>query len=635
MKIAYQHILRFLLEKPSIEELSNKLFQLGHEHEINGSIFDMEFTPNRGDCLSLLGISRDLNVFYKTNLNLPIYTEKLKPLNLNFVNYEKDICPEISFLNIEIKGPVKKYKHYLQSYFDDLNLNKNNFYTDISNYIGYEMGQPTHCYDSRSLNGDISLKKNIHNSSFKTLLDKSIDLKEGDLVFTNNGKVINLAGIMGGKDTACNKDTKNALIECAYFKGESIIGTATKYDLHSDASHKFEREVDQKCQDNVIRRFIQIVSDHTEIINLEVYRFSSNNFSKTELDIDVKKINSILGLDISEQTYTESLSKLGFEVNKKILVPSFRSDINHQNDLAEELARVIGYDEIPVKKIKLPKNDDTSKDFNLENIKYFLISNGFSEVINPPFCRLNNKNSIKVDNPLDRNRQYLRTNLTDSLSENLIYNEKRQKDSIKFFEISDVYSFKNKLLKEKRLALIISGRKGLNYLDFSKKLDQKYLVNLSKKFGLDIEQEIVCINRETLDSKIKTPIFALEINLDSINLAPNTNKNVLTLMTDNFVKYQPISEYPSSYQDFSFSIKDPNKINEVIEQLKKSQANHLKDSFMFDYYKNKNSNEVKIGHRFIFQSLERTLTDKEIEQSIEKILSPILLIDSVSIPGRN
>ena len=240
MKIAYQHILRLLQEKPSIEELSKKLFQLGHEHEINGSIFDMEFTPNRGDCLSLLGVSRDLNVFYKTDLNLPIYTDKLnytdklKSLNLNFVNYEKDICPEISFLNIEIKGPVKKYKHYLQSYFDDLNLNKNNFYTDISNYIGYEMGQPTHCYDSQFLNGDISLKKNTPFNQIETIIKnykRQFRNKNDRIIVQDYINKVDSSGVIFTKDN--NTEAPYYLINFDLSGQTDLVTSGKKNDHHN------------------------------------------------------------------------------------------------------------------------------------------------------------------------------------------------------------------------------------------------------------------------------------------------------------------------------------------------------------------------------------------------------------------
>ena len=483
MKIVYEHLIKFLAEKPNIQDLSAKLFQLGHEHEIDGSIFDMEFTPNRGDCLSLQGLARDLNVFYETNLDTPIFTNNLPKLDLNFVNEAQIQCPQISFLNIEITGKISEYKDYLQDYFTDLKINRNNFFTDISNYIAYEMGQPTHCYDFSLIGEDITLKENNNNSKFTSLLEHKLEIQKSDLVFTSNDKIINLAGVMGGLETACNKHTKNALIECAFFKPEAIIGKAVKYNLHSEASHKFERGTDPKSHEKILRRFIQIVDEHAEITKLELHTHN-NNSDEIEMDLDINKINKILGLDVSEDLYKTSLRKLGFKINKKIIVPSYRNDITHQNDLAEELARVIGYDNIPIKSINLDHIFNKFKTPDEENIKSFLIDNGFAEVINSPFCSINTSNSIKLDNPLDSNREYIRTCLVDSLLENLIYNENRQKDSIKLFEISDIYTSPGNTY-EKRLAIIVSGRRGQNHQDFSKKLDNMYLIELFGKQNIN------------------------------------------------------------------------------------------------------------------------------------------------------
>ena len=138
MKIHYKDIIRFIDEKPSIDDLSNKLFQLGHEHEIEDEVFDMEFTPNRGDCLSMHGLARDLNVFYEVNNLIDIYEEDIEELELDFINKSEADCPNISFLKIEIEGQISKYKDYLSSYFFNLKIKKKNFFTDISNYISYE-----------------------------------------------------------------------------------------------------------------------------------------------------------------------------------------------------------------------------------------------------------------------------------------------------------------------------------------------------------------------------------------------------------------------------------------------------------------------------------------------------------------
>ena len=631
MKIAYKHLSRFLLEKPEIEDLSSKLFQLGHEHEIDDTIFDMDFTPNRGDCLSLLGLSRDLNVFYRTNLDLPIYMDEIPPLDLNFINNSKESCPQISFLNIEIEGPILEYKDYLEDYFKDLKINKNNFFTDVSNYIAYEMGQPTHSYEFSSIGNDITLEENNIESNFTTLLGNSIDLFGSDLVFSSEEKIINLSGIIGGKDSACSVETKNALIECAYFKPESIIGKAIKYNTHSDAAHKFERGTDPKSHQRVLRRFIQIVKDHAEVIKLELFTDTNNSYKEIELELDLNRINKILGITVTKDNFKDSLTKLGFEINHTIKAPSYRSDISHQNDLAEELARVIGYDNIPANSIHIKKTPDKIIPSSEEILKSFLIDNGFMEVINSPFCSTNNLDSIKVDNPLDSNREYIRTKITDSLVENLIYNEKRQKDSIKLFEISDIYTSTNNS-HEKRLAIIVSGRIGQNYLDFSKKLDGKYLINLFKKINININQYISNIDRGKLNTKITTPIVAIEFNIKDIvnsSLKYSPEKEPLNY----FIKYKKISEYPSSYRDLSFSVKDSSKIAEVISKLSNIKSKILKHSFMFDFYENKNINESKIGFRFIFQSHDKTLKDIEIDNEIKNIIDPILSIKSVSLPG--
>ena len=633
MKIAYKHLLKFLVDKPSIEELSSKLFQLGHEHEIENSIFDLEFTPNRGDCLSVRGLIRDLNVFYQTNIDIKTYKDDLPFLDLNFVNQERDACPQISFLNIEIKGEVSEYKDYLNDYFKDFKLNKNNFFADVSNYVAYEIGQPTHCYDFSSIGKEITLTVNGNDSKFTTLLNNNIDLSGSDLIFTSEEKIINLAGIMGGNDTACNKQTKNALIECAYFKPESIIGKAVKYNLHSEASHKFERGTDPKCHEEALRRIIQIISEHSEICKLGLYTYEGHEFKELELQFDLEKVNHVLGLNVSKDEYKNSLIKLGFEVDKSIIVPSFRSDINHQNDLAEELARVIGYDNIPVTSINLSEISGKCNPSKKEKIKAFLIDHNFSEVINSSFCSISTPHSIKVDNPLDINREYMRTNLMDSLLENVIYNEKRQKDSIKLFEVSDIYTTSGNI-QENRIAIIISGKRGENYRDFSKKLDHAYLRDIFQEVNIDIDEQIVNIDRNKIDSKIKTPIFAVELKIDDLSEEFIKYDNAATLK-NNFIKYVPISEFPSSIRDLSFSVQDSIKIPKVIETLAGFKSDIIKDSFMFDFYENKKINQSKIGFRFIFQSVNKTLTVEEIDNEMQGIITNTLKIKSVSLPGSN
>ncbi|MDA9000685.1 phenylalanine--tRNA ligase subunit beta [Gammaproteobacteria bacterium] len=633
MKIAYRHLVQHIEETPSIEHISNKLFQLGHEHEIDGDILDMEFTPNRGDCLSINGLLRDLAVFYTVKINQEIYTEKLNELQLDFENLSESTCPKISFLKLEIDQIPETYKNSLDNYFSDLGLNKNNFFTDLSNYLSYETGQPTHCYDASSMSGKLLFHEIEKNEEFETLLDKKITLTGKNSVFSLNSEVINLAGVVGGKNTSCSTDTKTVIVECAFFQPEAIIGKSVKYDIQSEASHKFERGVDSECHDKVLRRFIKLVSDHASIKDMSIISYKSKDNPITQIPVNVKKINQIIGINISEKEYLNHLSKLGFDIEEGLIkVPSFRSDIKTQNDLAEEVARVIGYDNIATSKISIPNNERTNNKAIENKLRFFLLDNGFYEVINSPFVSLAAEEAIKVDNPLDSNREYLRTNITNSLLENLLFNERRQKDSIKLFEISDVYSSSNGIDKKRKLSIIASGRVGENYKDFSKKINKKYLVMLFQEILPNEVFDFKLVSRDLLDTKIKNEIVALEVDINTFSSDILSYKEV-SQPPEGFAQYSPISDLPSSIKDISYSIKDYSKTQELQDLLLNYQSDIIKNIYIFDYFKNEKKEEIKIGFRFTFQSKKATLNSAEIELVYNEIVNKSLNISGISIPG--
>ena len=634
MKIAYKHLVKNIIANPSIDEISDRLFQLGHEHEIENDIFNMEFTPNRGDCLSLNGLLRDLSVFYDVNACQEMYNEKLNILDIDFENFSQDTCPQISFLKLEIESIPDKYKDYLNDYFIDLNLNKNNFFTDISNYISYENGQPTHCYDADKINGKLVFKELDINQEFETLLEKKINLTNKNSVFLLKDKVINLAGVIGGIETSCSSDTMTALVECAFFKPEAIIGKSVKYDIQSEASYKFERFVDPECQDRTIRRFIKIVDEHTNIKDMSVisYKFKQNKVTK--IPIKTNEINQIIGTNISQESYLNYLSKLGFIINNEhIEVPSYRSDIETQNDLAEEIARVIGYDNITRKEITIPKGKKTNIHDLENNLRFFLLDEGFYEIINSPFVGSDSSNSISVDNPLDSNKKYLRSNLTESLLENLLYNERRQKDSIKLFEISDIYTVKNnKINVTRKLGIIASGRAGHNYKDFSKKISKKYLTSVFKETLPNENFEFKELNRKLLNTKVKNEIICCEVDIANFSSDVLSYKKI-SKPPESFIEYSPISDLPYSIRDLSFSIKDFTKLDRFIEYILEFKHKLLKEIYIFDYFNNEKNAEVKIGFRFIFQSTDSTITETQVNDIISVIIDHTEDIDGITIPG--
>jgi len=634
MKALVNDIKARIKDPISTEELSDLLFQLGHENNIENNIIDIDITPNRGDCLSLLGILRDLKNFYEIDAKYEIHEEILDSFNLNFFNESVESCPNISFLKIEIDETTLDYKAYLESFFSELGNKKINFFTDISNYLSYELGQPTHCYDFSKLDGDIVLRTSKERMQFETLTDKEIELFDNNLVFEMNNKVINLAGVMGGKETACSDSTTSALIECAFFEPESIIGRSVKYDLNSEAAHRFERGVDPVCQEFVLRRFINIVSDHAKIKNVKLYTQGIKDLNEISININRQKIEKILGISIEEEKFINILENLGFRIeNESIFIPSYRNDIFSINDIAEEIARVIGYNNLPSNQVNLDKLSNPLPSKSVETfLRKTLTLEGFSEVINSPFTENQSSDSFFVDNPLDSNKNSLRTSLRESLTNNLLYNERRQKDSIKFFEISDVYFINDKKLsRQKKLGIIASGRVGNNYEEFSKQINEKYLKDiLISKLSLS-DFNIEMISRENLDTKIKTPIFFVEVDLKGMQ-RQEVDSDLLKEINKE-IKYKAISEFPTISRDISFLIKNEDKINIVNGLVQEFKNKILREQFIFDFYKDNKNGVTKIGYRFIFQSNEKTLTLEEVDEVMKIVIETIISDKEIEVPG--
>lgn len=630
MKISYTHLVEKIENKPTISEISEKLLQLGHEHELENTVFDMEFTPNRGDCLSLNGLLRDLRLFYDINTQDDIFKDAIDPLKIEFVNKAKDNCSKISFLKIDIDEVPTNYEHMLESYFTELKLSKNNFFTDISNYISYETGQPTHCYDFSKLNNYIKLDFLEKESEFETLLGKIITIDKGEMVFLNNDREpINLAGIMGGKSTSCDEQTKSVLIECAHFDPESIIGKSTKYSVNSEAAYKFERNTDSECHDYVLRRFIKIVENNTNINKVELFTETNRIDKPKTILLDTNLINKILGTDVSLSKCIELLERLDFKIEKDLIyIPSFRNDISHINDIAEEIARAIGYDNVKPQSFNISLNKNNKSNENPVNLINLLIDNGFNEVINNPFVLSRDPDSIEVDNPLDSNRKFLRTSLKDSLVKNLIYNERRQKESLKLFEIADIYS-NNDNVQKRFLGVIASGRVDKNYKDFSRKINNDYMAEIFSNYMPNIE--FSNISRNDIKSKSKNTISYFEIDISSLQDIDYFSKNTVTHIDNK--KYIPISDFPCSTRDISFSILDADKCIILENYIVNISHELLKEAFIFDYFNNEKANEIKIGVRFIFQSNISTVTDDEVNDVMETIIDGALSINSISIPG--
>lgn len=632
MRLLQRDILDRIEGEDSIENISSKLFQLGHENDVYDKFIDIDITPNRGDCLSLNGILRELSCFYNISLDTEISNIPLEKLEMQFDNQSKKYCPHISFLKLEIKNPKNDYESYINRYFDELNNKRNNFFTDISNYITYEIGQPTHCYDFEKVSFPLSLKELPSPSNFSPLIGNDVKLDKGELVFSDQEQVINLAGIMGGLKTACSESTKIALIECAHFLPEKIISKGLKYDLSSDASYRFERGTDPACHNFVLRRFLKIVEDHATILKAELFTQSNEDITDFKISSNLIEVERILGISIKEDDFKRHLSNLGIRfLNNQLVIPTFRHDIRDNNDLAEEIARVIGYNALPKNKFQLNKKKQS--DFSIENsLRLKLQEAGFNEVINFPFTSDKVSQSIEVDNPIDSSKRFIRTSLRDSLLENLSYNERRQKDIIKFFEISNVYSKKNINDENKKISFIMSGRQGKNHKQFSKHIDKDFVFTTLKKIISNLkEEQIQEIPRDKINTKRKEKIFFVEIDINKIDKLEILSKDNYEF--NKLFSYEKVSEFPSISRDLSFSSINISALEELDKYISSLDHPYLKEFFIFDFFENMEKKIFKVGYRFTFVSNSSTLRDEEVDKIIDQIANFCIASEEIEIPG--
>ena len=239
---------------------------------------------------------------------MSIYDQEIELLDLNFLNLSIESCPKISFLEIEIDKDISSYKPYLENYFSLPGNKKTNFFTDISNYISYERGQPTHCFDRETITESLTFCDKYCDEDFKTLLGEKIRLKDKNCVFAADDEIVSLAGVMGGESTACSKKQKKFWWNALILILRSIIGKAVKYNLKSDAAHKFERGVDFASQEKVLRRFISVIKDHVPIKSLKMKTFIGKEFEDKYLPVEIEKVNKILGTNLKYEEYV-NLSK--------------------------------------------------------------------------------------------------------------------------------------------------------------------------------------------------------------------------------------------------------------------------------------------------------------------------------------
>ena len=648
-----------IIELSQVEEIGAPLKKV---IDIEDNIIDLSLTPNRGDCLSINGIAREVMVLNKidnpnfntTNGDLPEVTvnnaRKVK------VSVEREcpqyICRVIEDIDNTIKTPLWLLEKLRRS-----GLRGVNTIVDISNFVMLELGQPLHAFDNDQLKGDIEIRFPKGKEKLKLINETEIEINTETLLIADDSGPLAMAGIMGGFDSAVNEKTKNILLESAFFTPEIILGEARRYGLHSDSSQRFERGVDPQLQKTAIARatcLIQEICGGKAGPTIE--RKNEKEIPKNE-QITLRKvqINRVLGIDLDEKFVTDTFNRLGMTCEYKkdkwfVTAPPHRFDISIEADLIEELARIYGYDLIvtnPPKTELVIKNNHNHYEI-ISRLREVLVNRDYQEVITYSFVDpnihrlLNNDNApLELINPIAPEYSEMRTTLLPGLISSLQHNVKRQRERVRLFEIGLVFSGNETIKQNYHIGGVIYGNIYKKQWDKEDLLSDFYYVKCDLEVLLMSLLEPNRIKFVEGNNDILHPGQRMDVYIDDVKIGyfgqlhPNIcsnfeftknvyvyDLNIESLAGKKEIKYKEISKFPSIRRDISIVVDDAVRFEEISESIKKDASDLLVNLELFDIYQGegieKGQKSLALG--LTFQSIRSTLKDEEVDNNMHTVI---------------
>ena len=617
----------------------------------NDFIWEVGVTPNRGDCMSYLGIARELSGYF--NKKLKTKKSNLKPTISNILNAGSGKIKECnSYGSVEIENfNVTNSSFEMRYRLTQVGTRIINNVVDITNYILYDIGQPLHAFDRDKLFGTISVRKAKNNEKITTLDSQVRKLDSNDLVITDNDKPIALAGVMGGLETEVSEATTNLLIESAYFDKVSIMKTSRKLNLISDASIRFERGIDYKIQKYGLERFLMELKDNQAVNYSEINVDDKGNLKNKKVILKYSEIKKLLGIDLKESFIKKVLKFLMIdsEVNKesvKFTPPSWRYDLDRPVDLIEEFAKHYGFNNF---ESTLPQGVHKNNKGSYWDLKSYLssvlTSNNFQEVQTLSFVN-NDKNFlfnpekkyVEVFNAIDQSSKFMRSNLMSSLIDVYKLNYDQNNLSNSYFEINTVFdTSKNKIYEDVPNQNIVLGfltSSTLSNTDTRLKdqeLDLYYVKNILTQLLSSYDLEPITkpgFHQNYSFSIIKNgqiighfgqlaseTQMTLELNNEIYLGEIYINKLKLNNLKE--INYVPLSQYPFVKFDLSFSVPIDLSAHLLVDEINELLTENENSIEIFDDFQQENSRNL--GIRIITRSYEKTYDDNETREILMNI----------------
>ncbi len=680
MKISYNWLQSFFKKRlPVPDKLADLLTRHSFETELVGRIgqdylLDIDVLPNRAhDCLSHLGIAQEIAALLKYLLTQDDWTKKIKVKQKesikNFVKVEvkdKTLCPRYmarALVGVKV-GPSPKW---IQERLKVCGLRPISNVVDIANYVMLETGQPLHAFDADKLEAKtIIVRRAKKGEKITTLDNETYDLDENILVIADKKNPVGVAGIKGGKGPEIDKRTKRVILEAANFSSPIIRQGSQQLKLKTDASWRFEHELDPNLTEGAIDMAAYLIQEVAEGQVLEgVVDVYPNKIKPRKIKLDIERVKSLLGVEIPKKEIVRILESLSFQILDSkfqilnITIPTRRLDISIPEDLIEEIGRVYGYEKIPS---KLPAatliSPERNEDLVYQNKITDVLNNfGFSEVYNYSFVSekeislyQTQPSLIEVANPVSQEQRYLRPSLILNLLKNVKEN-KKYFEEVRLFEIGKVFQKdkKGKGKEEKILAGVISLEskskqaqeaqefyrlKGvidsvLNKLRISDIWYDDKIAKIGSPvpgFCHPIRRAEVKISNDCLGWLAEIDKRALEkMGIDSRVAGFELDfKKLVTLATEERI-YLPPSRYPAVVRDIALLVDVGTKVVEVLNLIHAAGGPLVKDIDLFDMYEGEEIPQGKknLAFHIIYQADDRTLTDKEVNKLQEKVIQTL------------
>ncbi|MFY8327201.1 phenylalanine--tRNA ligase subunit beta [Pseudoalteromonas sp. ZZD1] len=633
---------------------------------LDDNIIDVDLTPNRGDCLGIKGIAREVGVLNSIDvkaLEIPVVKATIDDkVSIELVN--EDACPRylgrvIKGINLDAETPLWMVEKLRRSGIRSIDP-----VVDVTNFVLLELGHPMHAFDLNAIEGGIKVRSANAGEELVLLDGNTAKLNESTLVIADHSKALAIAGIFGGEQSGVTEKTSDILLESAFFNPVAIAGQARSYGLHTDASHRYERGVDFALQHDAMERATALLLD---IVGGEagpvVEAVAKDKLPKvTEVRLRRERLDRVIGHHIADEKVTDILTRLGLDV--KIVdgvwsadVPSYRFDIRIEEDLIEEVARVFGYNSIPnvapTAKLKMTTHNEATIAVN--KFRNALVTRGYQEAITYSFVDPKAQTILHPDSdalilphPISSDMSAMRVSLMPGLLASLVYNQNRQQPRIRLFEHGLKFlrdeNAENGVNQVAVIGGVITGlahgehwveeKRNVDFYDL--KGDVEALLSLTNdinRFEIKAEQSDGLHPGQSaaiyVDGK-KVGFFGaihpqVQKSLDINNAAYVFEIEMSAIEKRNLPEAVGVSKFPSNRRDIAILVEDQVKSGDILSVIEKVGGNQLVDLNLFDVYKGKGiePNYKSLAIALTLQAVDRTLEEKDINQVVDNVVAAL------------